>query len=573
MRRESRWLGLAAAAAATLLLVPSRPPSAEPFGVNGHTPTPRVVGEIAVAGIRWVRVDFVWPFVEPEQDRFDWRLYDALVSDLESRGLRIYATLQSTPAWATDGAPFAGVPRDPDDWRDVCFRAAARYRGRIRAWGFWNEPNSRRFWHGSRDQYVADILRAGAGAVRAADPFALVCGPDLAHLSSADWDSWLASVVAATRTELDVVTHHLYPSNNDYRTVTRSLTLPAQWPWDDPSVRQVLDGAGWPVQLPFWLTETGASSSRGEPSQAGFFRGLLGDWFRPDRTYWWMDRVFFYHIHDDPNVPQETFGLLTSPPELRRKQAFDAYRDFVDDAEVDDAEVVEASGPAFLRPGDEATVRVVFRNTGTTVWERNSVRPRVLSEPAGSSLRGGDLNSAVLPGETAVFDLTLRPPSSPDPGPRAFVVRVRLERTGRWWFGEAIRGVVTVSDDAPATVLVHPAPVTLWGGGEASLTVVGTSPSPLAYRWRRNSIPLDDGEHYRGTRLPTLWVLAADAGTAGTYDCILSNAAGEVASAPAELRVITGDDPGPRRPDGRILVEPQLWREWQDFARRARANR
>jgi len=561
-----------ATAVAVALAIPS-PPSAEPFGVNGHTPTPRVVGEIAVAGIRWVRVDFVWPFVEPEQDRFDWRLYDALVEDLESRGLRIYATLQSTPEWATDGAPFSGVPRDPADWRDLCYRAAARYRGRVHAWGFWNEPNNDRFWDGSWDQYVDDILLAAADAVRAADPDALICGPDLAHLSSADWDSWLERVVRDTRTELDVVTHHLYPDDNDHRTVTRDLTRPAQWPWDEPSVREVLDDAGWYVQLPFWLTETGASSSRGEASQASFYRGLLADWFLPGRTSWWMSRVFFYHIHDDPNVPQETFGLLTAPPELRRKQAFDAYRDFVDTAEVDDAEVVEAWLPRFAAPGAEVAGRVTFRNTGTTAWEPGNVRLWVTSEPLGASLRHRDLPCPVAPGGTVPFEVALVPPAVPASGSHPVVVRLRLERTGRWWFGEAARRVVTVSDEQPATVIIQPAPATVWEGTNASLSVIGSSTTPLTYHWRRNSIPLADNGRYQGARLPMLRVLTPDAAAAGTYDCVLSNAAGEVVSAPAELRVITGAGVHPRRPDGRMLVEPKLWREWQEFAARARTIR
>ena len=63
------------------------------------------------------------------------------------------------------------------------------------AWGLWNEPNLPSYWQGSRREYIYQILIPGALAVRAADPSALVAGPDLAHLSSGSWDTWLREVL------------------------------------------------------------------------------------------------------------------------------------------------------------------------------------------------------------------------------------------------------------------------------------------------------------------------------------------------------------------------------------------
>ena len=80
-------------------------------------------------GLEWVRIDVLWSIIEPARDVYDWSVYDALVDRLETRGLRTYAGMGATPAWATSGPAFSGVPDDPDQWREFCFLVAARYAG------------------------------------------------------------------------------------------------------------------------------------------------------------------------------------------------------------------------------------------------------------------------------------------------------------------------------------------------------------------------------------------------------------------------------------------------------------
>jgi hypothetical protein len=101
------------------------------------------------------------------------------------------------PAWATDGLPYSGIPRNVADWTDFCTRSVQRYKTSIRAWGFWNEPNLSGSWSGTRQQFIDIILKPGADAVHAADPGTIVAGPDLAHLESggALWYSWLADII------------------------------------------------------------------------------------------------------------------------------------------------------------------------------------------------------------------------------------------------------------------------------------------------------------------------------------------------------------------------------------------
>ena len=270
LRRFSLLALSLAVAAAVAGLAPAAAVAGEAshFGVNIHAPQGGDVAarldKVRAAGIGWVRIDFIWPWVEPAQDQFDWHVYDALIAATQARGLSVYATLADTPGWATDGPPGTGVPRSVDDWTDICVRAADRYRGRVQVWGMWNEPNQDRFWAGSRSEYIEKILKPGSTAIRATDSDAQIAGPDLAHLTSgdSDWYVWLRDILQKASDRIDIVAHHLYDRDGP-RDVTKKLNqdtqfggTPSLWPLVNPSLREVLRNTGW-FGRPVWLTETG----------------------------------------------------------------------------------------------------------------------------------------------------------------------------------------------------------------------------------------------------------------------------------------------------------------------------
>ncbi len=78
-----------------------RTASSSPFGINAHTAGATLLDEVEVLGVGWIRIDFIWLLVEPEQDVFDWSLYDRIVREADERGLKVSATIAGTPAWAT----------------------------------------------------------------------------------------------------------------------------------------------------------------------------------------------------------------------------------------------------------------------------------------------------------------------------------------------------------------------------------------------------------------------------------------------------------------------------------------
>ncbi len=541
------------AALAVGLGVGSAPPAfASPFGVNAHIPAAVVVDEIAAAGIQWVRIDFEWSRVEAEPDTYDWRVYDRLLERLEGHDVAIFATIGSTPEWATSSAAFSGVPSDPDDWQEFVYLAAARYRGRIHAWGLWNEPNLPRFWQGSRREYLDLILLPGSRAIRAADPQALVCGPDLAHLSSAHWDDWLRQVIEEAGHFLDVVTHHVYPGNGRASDVLYELDQRPSWLQNSPSVRDVLQDTGW-WGRPFWLTETGVESQRvGWSGQAAFVRDLVDQWFGPIPEARWLDRVFLYQIHDPPAPDTSTFGLLTSWPDLERKFAFDAYAESIAATVFDDGQVLAVNSPRFVRPGEMVEIVITLRNIGTTTWRGEAgYGLEVISDRIAWRIQLDRLppQFTIEPGDTATTSIFVQAPWIVVPNNRQATVRARMVAADGRRFGTPITVVITASGEEPPQIVTQPTSVIAVSGATVSFRASATSASQSSYQWLRNSVELDDGAGVFGSRSPKLELTAIDRSAAGDYHCVVTNDAGSVVSEPAKLTIGV---PRPRISSGRL---------------------
>jgi hypothetical protein len=272
-----------------------------PYGVNAHVPTAAEFKAIQKAGFGWARVDLTWNWVEPAPGLFRWDELDRLVTDARGRGVRLVGILGYCPAWASSGPDIFYPPRDTAQWKNYVRAMVGRYRGEIRHWILWNEPNCNTYFRGTVDQYIVQVLIPGARAVKEANPEALVCGPDLAHLSGCDWDRWMDKILADQGAYFDVITHHCYKEDPDE--VFRQIDG-RKWPWEPPSVRDILRRHGQ-GDKPFFLTETGWRSTKvGEAAQAGNLTKLLqGVVDRP-----WLHKVFLYELRDSTVEPG--YGLL-----------------------------------------------------------------------------------------------------------------------------------------------------------------------------------------------------------------------------------------------------------------------
>jgi hypothetical protein len=97
-----------------------------------------------------VPANFAWIDIEPRPGEFHWQYADHQVEQARRRGLEIFAYTGLTPDWALPPVapkqPGMGYRFPPDEkyvpeFQRFFTTLARRYRGRVKYYEFWNEPN------------------------------------------------------------------------------------------------------------------------------------------------------------------------------------------------------------------------------------------------------------------------------------------------------------------------------------------------------------------------------------------------------------------------------------------------
>jgi hypothetical protein len=137
----------------------------------------RDMGKILEAGFGWIKQGIGWRDVEGAgKGQFDWSRVDWIVTECNKLGLDLVVRIDHQPKWAGGNFPTNGPPDNYADLGDFLHALASRYRGRIRAYEVWNEPNLAREWGGrppNAAQYVS-LLREAYRRIKQADQSAMV---------------------------------------------------------------------------------------------------------------------------------------------------------------------------------------------------------------------------------------------------------------------------------------------------------------------------------------------------------------------------------------------------------------
>ncbi|MBI2297409.1 MAG: hypothetical protein HYU66_00405 [Armatimonadetes bacterium] len=203
---------------------------------------------MARAGVHWIRPwlawENTWRTQEPEPGKWDTRALDAALRRMERFGLRYQDILFAAPTWVAGNAACGAPPMDKlDQWSAYVERLVKQYRGRIRYWEVWNEPDL--MWpeetrHNA--EHYAAMLRATYDAAKRADPDCVLLG-----LSHAGYEEWLERLgqlgVADT---FDIATVHSYAAPRGFvQAIERR--------------RALLDEGGM-ARKPMWVNELGSTA-------------------------------------------------------------------------------------------------------------------------------------------------------------------------------------------------------------------------------------------------------------------------------------------------------------------------
>jgi len=142
----------------------------------------RDMGMIMDACFGWVKQNIGWREIEGAgKGMYDWSRVDWIVSECNKLGLDLLVRIDHQPKWVGGNYPANGPPDNYADLGDFLYEMASRYKGRIRAYEVWNEPNLAREWGGrppNAGQYVA-LLREAYRRIKQADPNAMVISAGL----------------------------------------------------------------------------------------------------------------------------------------------------------------------------------------------------------------------------------------------------------------------------------------------------------------------------------------------------------------------------------------------------------
>lgn len=237
-----------------------------------------------------------WADLEPAQNRWNWTKLDAYVDAAQAHGVEVTLVLGSTPRWASArpdepcsyGHGCAAEPVDLVDWDDYVRTVVTRYRGRIRYYELWNEPQftetekvapgKAAFWSGS----AAAMMELGwhaSAILRVADPQARLLAPGVVNGSQ----RLQAFFEAGGGRFTDIASYHFYTER----------------PEDVPGLASMVRGwltRGGISDVPLWNTEMGYEiGSRqggrrlGEQDVAAYLARalILGAASGFERTFWY----------------------------------------------------------------------------------------------------------------------------------------------------------------------------------------------------------------------------------------------------------------------------------------------
>ncbi|NHC45428.1 glycosyl hydrolase [Motilibacter aurantiacus] len=226
---RSRGAALLTAGATALPLVAALPaPAASAatvtvpkayFGMHQTALGNGVFPGVPVGSVRLWDVGALWRDVEPSRNRWDFSKLDTAVATSIAKKAQPMIVLGQTPTWAasrpTQASPYgpgaASMPRSLAYWREYVTKVAQRYKGRVRTYQIWNEPNVETFWTGTPAQ-MAQLTREASRIIKRVDRNATVVSPGFATRRPTNIPWMTRFLKAGGGAAVDVVALHLYPA-------------------------------------------------------------------------------------------------------------------------------------------------------------------------------------------------------------------------------------------------------------------------------------------------------------------------------------------------------------------------
>lgn len=262
------------------------------------------------SGARWDRRDFWWGLAEPEKGVWDWTYFDRAMADFENHNVNLLAILCYGSAWS-GVAP--ATDEEIEEYGEYVFQMVNRYKGWVKHWEIWNEPNILPFWAPKPDwPTYARLLQVAYKRAKEADPDCVILGGATA---GADHLFLRTMYEYGAKDSFDVFSYHTYGNNP---------TAEGQL-FEINRLREVM--VEFDDEKPIWLTETGIFTG-----PAGLSEELQAERIAKSEIRWvayGVERTFQLTLKDwtdDPNTEDATSFRGITHKDGTPKPSFYAFR-------------------------------------------------------------------------------------------------------------------------------------------------------------------------------------------------------------------------------------------------------
>ncbi len=172
---------------------------------------------VAELGVKWVRIQSGWARTEKAKGVYDFTWLDGIVDNLRRRGLQPWMCLcygngiydaDATKVFGAVGCPPIKNDEQKKAWQKYVSALTAHYRGRVRWYEVWNEPDGVWCWkHGPSGTEYGEFVKATAAAVKEGDSSAKIIGGSQC-IRDLKWLNEVFSTGAAS--VMDAYTYHSY---------------------------------------------------------------------------------------------------------------------------------------------------------------------------------------------------------------------------------------------------------------------------------------------------------------------------------------------------------------------------
>lgn len=228
-----------------------------------------------------------WGDLEPQSGVWKFDMLDRYVDLAAKKKVGILLTLGQTPRWASarpnDESPYGnpGWPAEPanlQDWRNYVRTVATRYKGKIRAYEIWNEPDLKGFYSGSVEKMV-ELAKEAYTIIKQVDPTISVLSPAATNATpDLRWQQDFFRLGGGKYA--DAIAQHFYPESPIPEDLGKFIA----------QMKGIMAASGL-ADKPLWNTECGwlkpAVIASDRLAMAYVARAYLINWANGVRRFYW----------------------------------------------------------------------------------------------------------------------------------------------------------------------------------------------------------------------------------------------------------------------------------------------